>query len=254
MRSLSPFLVAALLMLFDLSAAEAARIALTGSVTYRERLLLPQGAEITVSLVDLSAPDHPLATARTTTTGPGRPPLAFTLGVEETLLKPGRTYGLVAEIATSDGAYWFRSPAPVGLDAADVTQPVELAVAFEGRKPDPEESFARLFDAEFQVDTLPGTALNLAKRPTFRISSDLRVSGSSGCNNWFAQAELDGHALSLSPVAATRMACAPDLMAQEAALFAALGKVRNWRFNEVELTLGDEADTQVLILRRAVIN
>lgn len=255
MRAISALLLSILLLLTGISVAAAAKVTVSGSLLYRERLLLPAGASIDVRLVDLAQPDRPIAQAQTTTGSGARPPIGFTLNVEQSLFRAGAAYGLVAEIASADGAYWFRSETPVPVAPAALDTPVEILLAFAGRKPDPEASFAKLYDSDFQVKELTGATLDAGHLPTFRVSSDLRVSGRSGCNNWFSQADLDGHNLTLSPVAATRMACLdPTLSAQETAFFAALGKVRSWRFDAVELVLADESGKELMTLQRFAFN
>lgn len=255
MRRLSALLLSLFLLAAGASVAEAAKVTLSGSILYRERLLLPAGARVEVRLVDVTEPDRALASAGTATESAARPPIGFTLSVEGTLLKSGHAYGLVAEIVSADQAHWFRSESPTLIAAEAASEPIELIVAYKGRKPDPEESFARLFDSDFEVKQIAGASLDAGHLPSFRISSDLRVSGRSGCNNWFTQADLDGHRLTLSPVAATRMACLdPVLMAQETALFAALAKVRSWTFDEVDLVLADETGKPLLTLQRFTFN
>lgn len=52
-----------------------------------------------------------------------------------------------------------------------------------------------------------------------------RLAGRSGCNRYNAAFELSGEGLSIGPAASTRMACAPDLMAQEQQFLADLQRI-----------------------------
>jgi len=56
-----------------------------------------------------------------------------------------------------------------------------------------------------------------------------RYEGSSGCNRIFGSFRLDGEALSLAPVASTKMACPGPLMQQEKKLIAALDATTRYR-------------------------
>ena len=74
---------------------------------------------------------------------------------------------------------------------------------------------------------------------TAEFAADGRVVGSGGCNRFSGAYVLDGAALAIGPVAATRRACvAPDGVGeQESAYFAALACVTTWSFREERLQL-----------------
>lgn len=78
-----------------------------------------------------------------------------------------------------------------------------------------------------------------------------RVAGSGGCNRFGGKYDLEGDRLGFSPLAATRMACPPDVMKKEQGFFDMLGKVRGLSFEGDRLELRDGAG-QVLarFLRR----
>lgn len=61
------------------------------------------------------------------------------------------------------------------------------------------------------------------------FTADGRLSGTGGCNRFSGSYERgeDG-ALRFSPLAATRMACAPEIMSQEDSFFVALGRVASF--------------------------
>ncbi len=92
----------------------------------------------------------------------------------------------------------------------------------------------------WRITSIGGKPAVGERPPTFSITADSRAGGNSGCNNYFAEADFtDG--LSFGPAAATRMACAEPLMAQEAALFAALAAVANYETDGESLRLLDAA-------------
>jgi len=74
---------------------------------------------------------------------------------------------------------------------------------------------------------------------TAEFGSDGRVAGSGGCNRFSGPYMLDGTALAIGPVVATRRAClAPEGVGeQEAAYLAALARVATWSFREERLQL-----------------
>ena len=74
--------------------------------------------------------------------------------------------------------------------------------------------------------------------PSLRFEGG-RVAGSGGCNRFGGKYELTGSRLSFSPLAATRMACPPEIMKKEQGFFAMLGAVRGLTFEGDRLELRD---------------
>lgn len=255
MRTFWCLAIAGLMSLLAAAPALAARLTVTGDVVYRERLLMPAGAVLTVSLVDLAAPTVDIVSARAVTGDRGTVPFRFTLNFEDGLLRADRSYGLRAEIESADGKYWFRTPSPTAIDAASIAAPIVLMTAFQGPKPSPVDAFSKFFDAELQAASIAGGKVVTGHPPVFRIAADMRASGNGGCNDWFAQAELVGTSLAFSPVAATRMACVDaTLGAQESAFFTALGAVRFWSETALGIDLEDKDGKRLVELVRITLN
>jgi len=63
---------------------------------------------------------------------------------------------------------------------------------------------------------------------TLQFGADGRASGRGGCNGYGGPYTLAGDALSFGPLAATKMACAPEAMDQEQRYFDALAKVKRY--------------------------
>jgi putative lipoprotein len=238
--------LAGVLALMLAAGATADELTITGEVTYRERLALPPDASLNMLLVDLDAPDaEPLAGAAAIISRPGQVPLQFTFRVESQAVDEAGRYGLTAEIVSHD-TVWFRNAVPLALDG---TAPVLVIVALaaspgrseteaEGEAGDLEVK-AELFDTVWLIDAVGGEPVLAQTQPTLSIAADRRAGGSSGCNNWFAEARFDGAALYFGAVAATRMACGPEVMAQETAFFQALDAVAAYELDGRRLTLTD---------------
>ncbi|WP_019584926.1 META domain-containing protein [Deinococcus apachensis] len=95
-----------------------------------------------------------------------------------------------------------------------------------------------------------GTALRVVPGgvPSLTFAGD-RVSGTGGCNRLTGSFQLEGKALTLGPLASTRMACSPEVNAQETAFLAFLGRPLTASRQAVTLTL-TSADRQTLVFRR----
>ena len=81
-----------------------------------------------------------------------------------------------------------------------------------------------------------------AHRPATAGSRSTLASGGSGCNKLMGRYTLGSRGqLTVGPLASTRMACSPDLMAQENALHTAFARTTGYRIdgNALELREGD---------------
>ncbi|WP_239025130.1 META domain-containing protein [Rhodoligotrophos defluvii] len=84
---------------------------------------------------------------------------------------------------------------------------------------------------------------------TLEIAADGSYSGFGGCNGYSGQAQITADAIRFSPPIATRKACIPAVMDQEARFFRALEAVRSWRKGpHGKLVLLDESGKPVIRL------
>lgn len=88
------------------------------------------------------------------------------------------------------------------------------------------ESMDLLAGVEWIVQEIGGAGLVENAEVTLEFDAvTRRLAGRSGCNRYNAAFELSGEGLSIGPAASTRMACAPDLMAQEQQFLADLQRI-----------------------------
>lgn len=241
--------VLALLLLAGPALAD--NVTFTGTVTYRERIALPQGAQLRITLVAL--PDgRPIAGASATIPAIGQVPLNYALNVR-TALSTG-PYGLVAEIRRG-GRILFRNAQPTPVDPA-MPAPVDILVqsvpgqpAHPPVQPPPIPS-SDLIDVVWTVTSIGGTPVIGTRPPTLSIAPDLRAGGHASCNSYFAEASLTGNRIVFGPAAATQMACAPELMAQENAYLSALAAVAGFEIDGDSLRLLDAAGVALVGLVR----
>jgi heat shock protein HslJ len=81
---------------------------------------------------------------------------------------------------------------------------------------------------------------------TLELQDDGSAAGNGGCNQYNASYETDGDTISFGPIAATQMACEPDVSDQEATVFAALDSAATFEIVGDILTLSD-ADGAFLV-------
>lgn len=248
----------ALLLAFA-SPALAAKVTLKGDVTYRERIALPPGGTLSVSLIDLATPDKPRVSAKAPIASPGQVPLTFTLNFDDTVIVAGHSYALVAEISGPD-AVWFRNAEPYALDPLAPAEPILIIVSIVPKDeavvtPEPEVAPPApppILDITWQAETIAGAPVARGVVSSLSIASDMRAGGRGGCNSWFAQAEVNAERLIFSAVAATRMACvSDDATKQEDSFFAALAATRFWRLDGDHLILLDAGGVQLANLGKS---
>jgi putative lipoprotein len=99
---------------------QAARVTLNGTVSYRQRIALPQDARLKVTISDVSLMDvaAPVIAEIETETAGRQVPISFALDYDAARVKPGRSYAVSARIVDASGKLlWitdtrFDLPAP----------------------------------------------------------------------------------------------------------------------------------------------
>lgn len=105
--------------------------AVEGNVTYRERMVFPSGARLTVKLVDVSLQDVSSVTIAQTTKPASASPIAYRLRYAPQRIAKERSYALQAQIHVG-GKLWFTSTTHVPFTGqARVDIPVERAGSAE---------------------------------------------------------------------------------------------------------------------------
>ena len=85
---------------------------------------------------------------------------------------------------------------------------------------------------------------------TLELLDDGSAAGSGGCNTFNTTYVVDGASIRFDPVASTRMACEPEVMTQETAVFGALESAASFDVEGDVLTL-DDVDGGFLVSFRA---
>ncbi|HET8625126.1 MAG TPA: YbaY family lipoprotein [Gemmatimonadales bacterium] len=213
--------------------------AVRGTASYRERMALPPGAVLEVSLQDVSKAD---ATAevigQARIENPGNPPFRFEIPYDPSRIDPRHRYAVRAQILV-DGKPFFVTDRHYGVLTEGMGNEVDVmlrkAVASPaGAAKSPENIYWKLVQLGNTAITTSGKA-----EPHLMLSSETRrVSGSGGCNRLMGGYELSGGRLKFGQMAATRMACLEG-METEKAFLDALGRVTGWGMTGHQLELVD---------------
>jgi putative lipoprotein len=249
-------LAAVLALLLSVSPGLAAKIALTGDVTYRERIALPDGAVLRLQLVDLTIPTAPPRIDVAAPIGAGQVPLSFTLNVDDTLFAATSTYGMIAAI-TVEGVLLFRNFDPYPIDAAAasgqihiVTALVQNDTASSSSMPSDQVPQLDLLNSIWTAVEIDGAAVLPRTHPTLSIAADFRAGGSAGCNSWFAEARIVDDTLRFGSLTSTQKGCTQSVNLQEDSFKRALAATVRWRVEENALTLFAADGRTLLRLQR----
>lgn len=217
-----------------LQAAVLSRI--SGEIHIHERMAIPADATLTVELTDTTPDAHSGRLARLALATRGRQaPFLFELPVHAADLTAGRTYQLRATLINGGGELLF---ADVQAITGDTTRRVTLRLARAGEQ----RASASLEDTYWKLLEVAGQAARTqpGEREAYLLLLDGLASGSSGCNKLTGRYVLGTRGqLSIGPLASTRMACAPQVMAQESALHAAYARTNSYHIDGSTLELRD---------------
>lgn len=252
------FLACVLSLLLLVSPAFAAKATLSGQVTYREHIALPDAATLEIQLIDQTLPTLPPRLDVKAPIGAGQVPLSFNLGFEDSLILPNHSYALIATIAVPEGVM-FRNADPYVLNPLAPAQPVlivtnrfvtDASQATASSESPPAATEPAILESTWAATSIGSAPVLARSHPSLSIGTDMRAGGSTGCNSWFAQAELHGDAIHLGQIGATLVACADPLTAQEKAFTEALSQSARWQVSGDTLTLFGIDGAALLVFTR----
>jgi putative lipoprotein len=106
----------------------------------------------------------------------------------------------------------------------------------------------RLAGSEWRPVEIAGTATSEDVEVFLQFRAEGAVAGMAGCNRFTGSYTIEDETLEFSPLAATMMACPDPQMQVEQFLFAALGQVRGFARNRVDLVLSDAEGAPLVVL------
>lgn len=191
---------------------------ISGELSYRERIALPPGALMEIVVTDITnGSDQELILSREQMAVPGRSvPIPFSIDVSKRNLSDGPLYGLRAFLKDAEGTVLFRTTSPFLLNLQNENVDIGTLMLSQ-TSPDDQGvlDIAGVQDGEWRVTQFNFDVAPAPTAPTMTFGADGRVFGSTSCNRFNGEYTLDGNAISLGPLAVTKMACEAGLMEQE---------------------------------------
>ncbi|WP_281994931.1 YbaY family lipoprotein [Ruegeria faecimaris] len=213
----------------------------TGTASYRERIAVPEDATLYIELQNISLADAPAVTLAAQRYVLSGVPAEFELTYDDALIRDGMTYAVRGAIYrgsqllfTTDTVY------PVLTNGAPDT--ADLLLVKTGGP-----TSAGLENTSWTAIGVNGAVLNSERAPQLDFAQGGAFSGSGGCNRFTGQAEISGNSLTFPDnIAATLMACPPEMEQVEDQFFAALQNVVSYAVAGDSLALLDSAGDPVL--------
>ena len=224
---------------------------LRGSVSYRERMLLPSDAVMEVTLVDVSRQDIPILLAETTVFPEDRQvPLPFELRYDRRKIDPEGSYALRATIH-SGAQKLFTTDADYPVITHGNPTQVDLWLVRPGSR----AVTSGLWGTAWRLEDLGGTAVIEDAEPTLEFPEAGRAAGSGSCNRFSGPVTISGESISFGALAATQMACAGPVGTQEAMYFKALQQAERLAFDGPALLIySKEMDQPLRFVREVVVS
>jgi putative lipoprotein len=227
--------------------------AVTGTVTYRERMALSPDAVVEVNLQDISRADaEAILLARQEISNPGQVPVKFVLEYDPAGIDERMTYAVSARI-TDRGELMFVSDTIAPVLTRGAGNEVDLVLVRANSETPSSVQPAELVGTSWKLielggdDVAPAGGVRMVH--IIMAPDDSSVKGFAGCNTFFGQFETMDDALAFSAMGSTMMAC-PNGMDTEQRFFTALGATTRYRINGTILEL--YADDQLLARLEAV--
>lgn len=247
MRHVFTLCLAALLLVSAPSDVKADMETLSVTVSYRERIALPPGAELDVRIFDVSetrATATRLVSQRVAMTGV---PMTVALTYDPQLVDAEGRYVVVAGIETRDGQPLFRTTGRHGVFGPSDPDSLDILLAMV-----PEAEAAtmvppRISGIPWTVTEVLGEAWEAADPATLVIDAEMNFSIFGGCNRFRGQLVLSDDSLVFPETfAGTLMACPDEIEARERGFIAALQQVSGYLRYGAGLVLTDAAGTAVM--------
>jgi len=216
-----------------------------GTAAYRERMALPPGAVLAVTLEDISLADAPakvLATASIVTDR--QVPIPFVLAYDPARIDQRHSYAVRGTLSV-EGQVWFRTDTIHPVLTRGHSEQVELRLVRAAERA-AAPAAPPLQGREWIAEDIAAKGVVDRSRTSITFGADGRAFGMGGCNRWNGGYTLDGDKLSFGAAASTMMACPEALAEQEQRFHQALMGVRRWRIeNGILHLLGEDGTTLI---------
>lgn len=210
----------------------------TGTVTYRERMMLPPGAVVEVSLLDVSRADAKARTlAQQVIKDPPAPPIPFVLEYDGKDIDSRMSYAVRAVIRHDDRLL-FTTDTHYPVITRGAGNTVDLILKHVARSPvKPNASLTNTYWKLISVAGEPYQHNSKNREPHLKlVAKDNVAKGYGGCNLFTGHFERSGNSLQFKQLATTMRACVEGMQV-ESRFLGVLGNVNRYAIQGDSLRL-----------------
>lgn len=196
-------------------------LAVTGDVSYRERIAMPQGAVVKVQVADVSKADAPAdVIGEQVIENPGNVPVKFSVPYDAAKIQPQYTYAVSARIEVNGKLEWISTThIPVITNGAPTSGVQVLVQRVGGTTTPPANEAAQLVGPVWQWQGTSKASGDVTVGDPSRYTIQFNADGTAGikndCNSVGATYTVNGDAMSIKLGPTTLVACPPDSQDQE---------------------------------------
>lgn len=193
---------------------------ISGEALYRERMLLPPGSRLEITVQDVSRADAPaVVLERQVIEAVSAPAWPFQFRIPSDKTRPWHRYSVSARI-THEGRLMFITDLHYPVLAGEQDQELQLVMKRVSRSgnasvvSEKDQPLADLKNTYWKLVSLNGQSIKMdqeRREPHMMLREDQRLQGFSGCNPFMGRFSQEGNLVTFGPVASTLMACVPDL-------------------------------------------
>lgn len=240
------------------SSSVEASMQITGEAFYRERIAVPPIAQVEIILEDVSRADAPAKIIGSQTiTNAGQPPYAFSIDYQPSELVANHRYNLRARLSVNGELLFITDQAyPVFVEGQEnqtqllmrrVERQSPPAATTEQETESSTEVTSDFANTYWKLVSLNGQEVTVSqhqREPHLVFASDMRVSGSDGCNNIAGSYSLNGNQINLGQMISTQKACIEG-GEQAHAFTVALSAIYSYQIQGDTLELTDKNDAVI---------
>jgi len=193
----------------------------TGTLNYRDPLVLPPGTMIVMTLLDTTPviKFSPIV-AEVVLSGDGKQtPIAFAVPYDRARIAFEHSYGLRAAIRSGERILFETSGAYPVITRGN---PMKVDLQLVRASADAALSAPTLVGSAWRLEDLAGASTLDRVEATIEFPEAGRVAGLASCNRFFGYFETSGATLTIARLGATKKLCPPSLMDQETKYLRAL--------------------------------
>lgn len=214
-----------------------------GTAAYRERIALPPGAILEVTLEDVSLADAPAKELGSVSIeDPGNPPFEFEIAYDPAQIDDRHTYAVRATIRLAEKLI-FTTDTTYPVLTRGAGKEVELMLRRVARSAQTPTALEGTYWKLIQLGSRPAPELEGRREPHLTLDADEgRAEGTGGCNRFSGSYEVEDASISFGTMALSSMACVDDADVDRE-LVAALEKAATYRIllQHLELLDGEGA-------------